>query len=284
MSHLHTGPMDDVVAGAFVSAGPPPKAQQGYLRVVSWNIERGLQFSGILEFLTTAAADLILLQEVDVNARRTRCRDVARDLAQALGMNYVFGTEFEELGAGSGGVPAHHGLATLSPWPLSNGRVIRFRRQSSFWQPRWYVPKVALFQRRLGGRIALVCEAHVHNRRIAAYNLHLESKGADELRRSQLRETLEDAHRYAEACPVVIGGDFNLAAVDGEAAAALRAARFRDAVALPSTPTTVAGPSFKGARCIDWICVSGGVPVVGRICGDVRASDHYPVTTTIAIS
>ena len=284
---LQAGPMDDVVTGAFglqrqAQAGRAPRAR-GYIRIVSWNIERGLQFFGILDFLRTTEADLILLQEADVNARRTQHRDVTRDLARALRMNYVFGKEFEELGAGSAGLPAHHGLATLSPWPLGGGRVIRFHRQSSFWQPRWYVPQVQLFQRRLGGRIGLVCEAKVHDKQIAVYNVHLESKGADELRRSQLRETLEDARRHTDAGLVVIGGDFNLAAGDREASAALRDARFRDAVGLPSTPTTVPRSPFRNARCIDWISVSGGTPLLGRICSDVRASDHYPVTAAIGV-
>jgi hypothetical protein len=56
-------------------------------------------------------------------------------------MNYAFGREFEELSQGSSGSPAYHGQATLSRWPLSNARLIRFREQSHFWRPRWYLPR-----------------------------------------------------------------------------------------------------------------------------------------------
>ena len=44
------------------------------IRVVDWNIDRGLQFSGVIDFLATTKPDLILLQEVDLNARRTHYR------------------------------------------------------------------------------------------------------------------------------------------------------------------------------------------------------------------
>lgn len=274
--------IDDLDSGGFVGVQRHSLAQDR-IRVVTWNIERGLQFPGILNFLRTADADLILLQEADLNARRTQHRHIARELARSLGLNYVFGREFVELGGGSGTTPALHGLATLSPWPLSHERILRFRRQSGFWRPRWYIPEYELFQRRLGGRITLVSEALVHNRRIITYNLHLESKGEDTLRNEQLRELLEDCRGYSDQCPVIIGGDFNLAATDEEAAAALRNAGFHDAVRLPWTATTNARTAVTRARCIDWIYTSQGFPQEGHVHIDVRASDHYPVSTVLTI-
>ena len=78
-----------------------PTRLRGSLRIVSWNIERGLQLPKILDFLRTIDADLLLLQEVDLNARWTRCRDIANDLARALNLNYAFGMEFQELSEGT---------------------------------------------------------------------------------------------------------------------------------------------------------------------------------------
>jgi endonuclease/exonuclease/phosphatase family metal-dependent hydrolase len=143
--------MDEVISGEFGTRWTKPWSRD-YIRVVNWNVERGLQFSAIQDFLRTAKADLILLQEVDLNARRTQHRDAARELARSLQLNYVFGTEFQELSAGPGGSPVHHGQATLSPWPLSNARIIRFQCQSNFWRPRWYVVLRKNFVR---GEIAL---------------------------------------------------------------------------------------------------------------------------------
>src|ERR1700745_1611404 len=66
------------------------------IRVVDWNINRGLRLDSILEFLASTGGDLFILQEVDSNARRTHQRNVAREISQKLKMNYVFGREFQE--------------------------------------------------------------------------------------------------------------------------------------------------------------------------------------------
>ena len=118
--------MPDITRGGIRHAPVRPWSRD-FLRIVSWNIERGLQFRKVLDFLRTIQADLLLLQEVDLNARRTRYRDVACELAVALDLNYVFGSAFQELSEGSAARPAYHGMATLSPWPLSRARIIRFR-------------------------------------------------------------------------------------------------------------------------------------------------------------
>ena len=273
--------MDEVICGRFGSGRGQPWSRD-YVRVVSWNIERGLQFSGILDFLRSAEADLIVLQEVDLNVRRTQYLDVANELARSLRLNYVFGKEFQELSAGCCVSPALHGLATLSPWPILNGRIIRFRRQSNFWKPRWYVPKIELFQRRLGGRISLVTDALIYHERFVTYNLHLESRGKDSLRLDQLGETLEDAKRQRESASVIIAGDFNLDAGNDCAAATLQTFGFRDGVGLVEVPTTVSGRLFQRKRSIDWIYISGEGRSEGQVHNTVRASDHYPISATFA--
>jgi endonuclease/exonuclease/phosphatase family metal-dependent hydrolase len=250
------------------------------VRVVSWNIERGLQFPGILQFLRTIEADLILLQEVDLNARRTHYRDVASELAHALNLNVVFGKEYEELSQGSIVSPAFQGQATLSPWPLSNGRIIQFRDQSNFWQPRWFVPELEVFQRRIGGRVALVAEANVYGRKVVTYNLHLESKGDDALRVHQLAEVLEDRRRYTDWL-VFVGGDFNLIAGGGDAADILREAGFHNAVRLQGRPTTPVHGLAHHPRAIDWIFSSENLDFQGQVHDNVHASDHYPVSVTV---
>lgn len=280
-------PMDEVISGGFTLAEEPPQSP-GLIRIVSWNIERGLQFPAILAFLRTAQADVILLQEVDLSARRTEFRDIASELARSLHLNYVFGKQFQELGqeliAGSKVSPAYHGLATLSPWPLSNGRIIRFQRQSSFWKPRWWLPRIGLFQRRLGGRIALVAVAHIANHSIVTYNLHLESKGRDELRVQQLRELLTDARRRADSSLVVVGGDFNLTAGNGDAAATLQGAGFHDALRHPQSSTTAQRLPFPRTRSIDWIYISDKVRAEGQVHHRIRASDHYPISVKFTLS
>src|SRR5271166_2283340 len=199
------------------------------IRVVDWNIDRGLQLSGIIEFLAAAKADLIILQEVDLNARRTQRLNVAKEIAQKLQMNYVFGCEFQELTQGSRTSPAYHGQATFSPWPLSNPRILRFQRQSNFWRPRWFLPETSPFQERIGGRMALVTDVSMGGRTLVTYNLHLESRGDASLRCSQLQECLTDARQYESVVPIVLAGDLNLDVSRTTAGSDMSRAQFRNA-------------------------------------------------------
>ena len=98
-----------------------------FLRVVQWNIERGLefdairfafsdpkQFNALMEDKGSKAtesergrireqiglleqADLLVLNEVDWGMNRTLFRNVAAELADRLGMNYAYGVEFVEV-------------------------------------------------------------------------------------------------------------------------------------------------------------------------------------------
>ena len=271
--------MQNIVTGNFAPFKLvlwPPRS----LRVVDWNINRGQQLQGIIEFLGSTNADIVILQEADFNARRTHRLNIAQEIARKLEMDYVFGCEFQELVQGSKSSPAYHGQATLSKWPISSPRLIRFSRQSHFWQPHWFLPNIEPFQERLGGRIALVAHINVAGSKIVTYNLHLESRGNDALRISQLTEVLSDATCYDAECPVIVAGDLNLEASRGPVARALANARFQDAVASSrSTPTTPAHGLLEGRRRIDWAFVRGPLRASsGHVYASVNASDHYPVS------
>jgi endonuclease/exonuclease/phosphatase family metal-dependent hydrolase len=80
-----------------------------------------------------------------------------------------------------------------------------------------------------------------------------------------------------------VGGDFNLNAGNGDAAATLHGAGYHDAVRLPKLPTTAARMPFQRARCIDSIYVSDGVSSEGWVHNTVGASDHYPLSATLSI-
>jgi len=254
------------------------------LQLVDWNIDRGLQLNGVIDFLAGTKADLILLQEVDFNARRTHQVNVGREIAQRLQMNYVFGREFQELTQGSQTSPAYHGQATLSPWPLSNPRVIRFRQQSNFWHPRWFLPDIEPFQERIGGRMALVCTVSFGGRTLMTYNLHLESRGNDGLRCSQLDECLKDAGSYKSTTPMILAGDFNLDVSQSIAAKAITQAQFLSTAAKEPVRTTPAHWLFDRGRPIDWIFARGPVRAAGlRIHNSVSASDHYPLSVKLTL-
>jgi endonuclease/exonuclease/phosphatase family metal-dependent hydrolase len=273
--------MPEIVTGNFAPFKWflwPPR----HLRIVDWNINRGLDLQGIIEFLASTNADILILQEADLYARRTHRLNIAQEIARKLEMDYVFGCEFQELVQGSKSSPAYHGQATLSKWPLSKPRLIRFSRQSNFWQPHWFLPRIEPFQERLGGRMALVTEINVAGNKLVTYNLHLESRDSDELRLSQIEEVLSDAAWQDPQCPTLIAGDFNLDASKDAAARALLTAGFQDAIAAPRTATTPSRRLFEPGRRIDWAFVRGPMRVSsGRVHGSVNASDHYPISFTV---
>jgi endonuclease/exonuclease/phosphatase family metal-dependent hydrolase len=254
------------------------------IRVVNWNIDRGLQLRAIIDCLGDMNADVFIIQEVDINARRTHRLNVAQEIAQKLRLNYVFGREFVELTQGSSTSPAYHGQATLSRWKVSNPRIIRFQRQSNFWQPHWYLPTLAPFQERLGGRIALVSEINISGVSIVSYNLHLESRGNDELRLAQLNEVLKDARSYKPTLMTVIAGDLNLNAANPSPAGAIAQDGFIDAVPTARMATTPSRNFLEPGRHIDWAFVRGPAQISkGRVHNSIKASDHYPVSFEIRL-
>ena len=80
------------------------------LGIVDWNIDRGQQLQGVIEFLASANADILILQEADLDARRTHRLNIAEEIARKLQMNYVFGREF------SGTCPGIQNVSRI-PWP-----------------------------------------------------------------------------------------------------------------------------------------------------------------------
>jgi endonuclease/exonuclease/phosphatase family metal-dependent hydrolase len=246
------------------------------LNLLTWNIERGEQFPAVAEAVRQLKPQVALLQEVDRNARRSGFRDVGAELARPLRLNHVWSEEFQELGQGRHGAPAWQGQALLSSLPIVSMRVLRFSRQTDYWQPRWYLPNWAIFQRREGGRIAQVVELRAGTQRLAVYNVHLESHGSEELRLGQIQELIADARRYPDDTPIVVGGDLNVRVPSPPAIAALLGAGFRTAAGGEITTTH--------GTALDWILVRGPVQAADAVIHrDVRASDHFPVTVRIRL-
>jgi len=271
--------LEHIEIGSF--APPQPRSETtDVLRIVSWNINRGSCFDLILDFLDSTNAGLILLQECDSNALRSECRNIAKELAERLKMNYVFGIEFRELSQGTGNTAGYHGQATLSREPLFNPRILRFSHQSGFWKPRWFIPNTPRMQRRLGGRMALVTEIVLDGRGMAVYNLHLESRGGDSLRSRQLSEVFVDAQQYGTETPVVLAGDFNFDV--SRSACAIQQAGYRSLFAKESQDTTTKISRLRNSRAIDWILIRGPLASHGACVHTLASgSDHYPLSLIV---
>ena len=126
-----------------------PLAPDRPLRIVTWNIERGVKFEAVQSVLQELDADVVLLQEVDRFCARSDDRDVARELALHLRMNYVTAGEFQEIGEGRRDRPCVSGQAILSRLPIADATTVRFEDQATL---KWRLNPA---QPRRGGRIAL---------------------------------------------------------------------------------------------------------------------------------
>jgi endonuclease/exonuclease/phosphatase family metal-dependent hydrolase len=79
------------------------------------------------------------------------------------------------------------------------------------------------------------------------YNLHLESRGNDQLRLSQLEEVVTDAAPEDQQNAMIIAGDFNVDVGASKGIALLAHAGFHDAVAATRTATTPSRSLFEPA-------------------------------------
>lgn len=195
-------------------APPDPASSTGTceIRAVHWNIEHGNWYEPLVAALTTHAelrdADLLLLNEVDLGMARAGNRDVAADLAGALGRFGAWAPMFLEttLGrdddprcaAGRANEESLFGLAILSRWPIGEARIVALPS-----------PEALQFdlERMVGRHVALVAEILRPERPFVAVTAHLEVHRTRAHRAAQVRvlmDALKDERR-----PVVLSGDFN---------------------------------------------------------------------------
>jgi endonuclease/exonuclease/phosphatase family metal-dependent hydrolase len=245
------------------------------LAVVTWNIAQGARYERVRDALAAMNADIYLLQEVDMGVRRSTYRQVARDLAHDLGMNWVFGGEFQELGQSRHGVPALTGQAVLSRYPIRNAVALPFENQARL---RW---RLDPFQPRLGGRMAIRAESGG----VLVYNAHIESAKDDRFRHKQVHEMLLDHLNSGRTdLPVVFAGDFNTEMLPDQSPVVrcLTDAGFVDAL---GAMTSLRQTSVHHDQPLDWIFIRNSVAAgAGRVIDVPKASDHLPLAATIAFA
>jgi len=180
-------------------------------KIVSWNIERGYDISSLSAYLLKENPDIICLQEVDWNNKRTGSSDVLLEISQKLNMLGYYGIEFYELdfplrdaSLAGGGV---HGNAILTKIkPLS---VYRVDLPVFFdWEnPPSDTPNRVLNEVRKGGRFVLCAEFMINGQITTVCSAHFEDKSGGVLARKKSLEVLLNGLRNNER--VIIGGDLN---------------------------------------------------------------------------
>lgn len=188
-----------------VSAAP-------FVRAIGWNIERGIELSGIAETFqrhpVMKKADVLFLTELDLGMARTRNRNVARELAKRLQMDYVFAPSYINLEKGSGleakvdglNREALHGDALFSRFPLREAHSIALPNGKD---------KMRGKEKRLGCQRAVAAIVEHPAREFRAVSVHLDAHSTQKHRMRQMRLILDDLDAWRPDLPAVIGGDWN---------------------------------------------------------------------------
>ena len=191
-------------------APPLPLEKKPFYRLVAWNLERGLEFDGILHVLKNhpelSKGDVYLFSETDIGMARTQNRNVARSLAQALGMNYFFSRSYLNLCKGNS-VENHiegenglglHGNAVLSRYPLENLRIVPLQNCKD---------KMKGDEKRIGCQKTLVAEGGFPFKKITVACVHLDAHSSQRQRGKQMKTVLSALRENPH--PVLLGGDLN---------------------------------------------------------------------------
>jgi endonuclease/exonuclease/phosphatase family metal-dependent hydrolase len=186
------------------------------LGIASWNAERCKFPAPSANLLTASGADVLLLTELDVGMARSGNRHTIDELARLLGAGYVFGVEYVELGLGDdrekawhAGTPntvALHGNAILSRAPIRAPRIIRLDEAA-----RWF--SATSVERRIGSRMAIAGRIDTAGGEPLVAAVHLESSTDPEDRAREVAALLDGLESLAPGGPMVVGGDFNTAAL-----------------------------------------------------------------------
>lgn len=234
-----------------------------HLRVAHWNIQRGININQIKNiFLNPSSfyynyrknideknwgkfkkelddftkSSIISLNEVDIGIPRTSYKNIALELANTLGYNLTFSTEFIELSPiiykqaiNPKKYLGLHGNAILSKYPILNARILRLpecykwyeseiARQSPLEYARRFGAKAIFSQEvltevRHGNRCALIADIQLPTMEtITVVSTHLEDRCYPSCRFTQAMVLFENLKNIRN--PVVIAGDFNTTTTD----------------------------------------------------------------------
>ncbi|OGQ05932.1 MAG: hypothetical protein A3F82_05615 [Deltaproteobacteria bacterium RIFCSPLOWO2_12_FULL_44_12] len=189
-----------------------PIKKSPFYRAVSWNVERGMEFEGLVHILKNnpglAGADIYFLPETDVGMARSKNRNVAKELARALNLNYAFSPCYLNLDKGSG-IEAEakgnnevglHGNAILSRWPIKSPRQILLKNCKD---------KMRGKEKRLGSQRCLVVDLKMPEGPLRIACPHLDAHSSQRQRYHQVKTILDFFKREDWKGPTLIGGDLN---------------------------------------------------------------------------
>ncbi len=205
--------IERVLAGViWANLDRRPVQPRRSVRATAWNIERGMRLEEIIRSLgehpVLKESDLLLLTELDYGMVRTGNRFVAKEIAEALDLNYAFATCYLNLNRGTGletliegeNAQALHGNSLFSRYPISQVHAIALPNGKD---------KMNGSEKRLGCQRAVVADIDHPLGAFRAVTLHLDAHSTQRHRCFQMKLVLDHLEKLSPRLPVVIGGDWN---------------------------------------------------------------------------
>jgi endonuclease/exonuclease/phosphatase family metal-dependent hydrolase len=255
------------LAGFGGEADARPNAPERGFTAMTYNIHHGVGVDGELdldrtaEVIRAADAEVVGLQEVDNNwSARSDFQDQAKELAERLGMHYVYAANLDREPLEPGGERRQYGTAILSEYPILESEN-------------------TLLPRPEGGEQRGLLEALINVRGVPVrvYNTHLQHNSAVE-RTAQVEAIMSHAGELEE--PTLLVGDLN-ARPDAPEMQPLYT-RFEDAWVEGDGPGYTY-PAEAPDRRIDYVLVSPDVSVGRAYVPRTLASDHLPVVAEVKV-
>lgn len=239
--------------------------------VLVYNIHAGKDAAGrdnlprVAELVRGTGADLVLLQEVDRNTRRSGPADQPAALARLTGYSVAFGRTISFQGG-------DYGVALLSRWPVRRdtlvpltvvappGRTVEGREQRGVLRAEIAAP---------GGAISIL-------------NTHLDATGDEVWRAQEIATVLRVAREVGQGMPLLVGGDFN-ALPASPIHPELRAAGLRDAWPECGQGDPMTFPVDTPTRRIDYLYLGAGARCVSARVLPSDASDHRALLVKVRL-
>ncbi|HVR97558.1 MAG TPA: endonuclease/exonuclease/phosphatase family protein [Thermoanaerobaculia bacterium] len=244
------------------------------IRIVTYNIHRAIGVDRrfrperIVAILGHYNPDMVLLQEVDEGAPRSRELDLAKELAEALGYPYFAVGHNVSLRKG------RYGNATLSRFPILRERNIDLT--------------IGIRKRRGCQHTSIRIDGALPP--LEVFNLHLGLSARERHRQIELLLRSSEFSAVAPETPLLVGGDFNdwrslLRPVFTNGLGFLSATDSRRFGAARAMPTY---PSFSPQGALDRLYYRGPIDLLSvrrcRLQISVVASDHLPVIADFQLS
>lgn len=229
-----------------------PCAVPRNLTVMTFNIKGGRvspgELGGIASVIRSSGADVVLLQEVDQNRRRSGNVDQPAIIASHLGMQSVFGAN--DYITDHGG----YGNAILSRFPIAESGNTHLPNSDGKEQ-----------------RGVLRANIIVQGQRLVVFNTHLDHT-SDSLRQTQIGAVMAKVNAYDGA--KILGGDLNSG--DGSGVLSTALASLTDAGAS-------LGPSHDGGGRVDYLLPNSWLEAGDGRVTPTSLSDHHAVSIDFAM-